>query len=55
VSNQAGTYHASISFDGVVTDRFGECLGYIHFEERKVASPVQEVTKKKVKNKDFYK
>jgi hypothetical protein len=29
IVSKSGKYHASIDFDGVVSDRFGDCIGYL--------------------------
>ncbi len=38
VTGRTGALHASISLEGVVTDRYGELLGYIHLEDLKGAA-----------------
>jgi hypothetical protein len=40
IVSKSGRYHASISFDGVVTDRFGDVMGYINLDTFQVASKV---------------
>ena len=42
IVGKTGKFHASISLEGVVTDRFGDVLGYIDLEDMKCASAIQE-------------
>jgi len=41
--SKSGRYHASISLDGVVTDRVREVMGYINLDTMQVASKAQEL------------